>query len=62
MNVLVYKEGIFVFQMADARKREIIRTIFKHLDHVDIFIVNSPSLKVGLIQVLPAPTPTQICA
>lgn len=62
MNVLVYKEGISVFQMADARKREVIKTIFKHLDHVDMFLVNSPSLKVDLNQALPAPTPTQIYA
>lgn len=60
--MLVYKEGIFVFQMADARKREIIKTVFKHLDHVDMFLVNLPSLKVGLNQALPAPAPTQIYA
>lgn len=60
--MLVYKEGISVFHMADARKREVIKTIFKHLDHVDMFLVNAPSLKVGLNQAIPAPTPAQIYA
>jgi hypothetical protein len=60
--VLVYKEGVVVLQMADARKREVIKTIFKHRDNVNMFVLNSSSLKVGLIQALPAPTPTQIYA
>jgi hypothetical protein len=46
--------------MVDARNGEVIKTIFKIRDHVNMFLVISPSLKVGLIQALPAPTPTQI--
>ena len=60
--MLVYKEGVVVLQMVDARKREVIKTIFKHHNNVNMFVLNSPSLKVGVIQALPAPTPTQICA
>jgi hypothetical protein len=49
-------------RMADARIRKVIKTICKPLDHVNMFIVNSPALKVGLIQLdvgaLCTPTPT----
>jgi len=48
--------------MADGREREVIKTILKHTDHVNMFVVNSPSLKVGLNEALPAPTQTQIYA
>ena len=60
--MLVYKEGVVVLQIADARIREVIKTISKHLDNVNMFVLNSLSLKVGLIQALPASTPTQISA
>jgi hypothetical protein len=51
--VLVFREPVVVLKMADARNREVIKTIFKPLDHVNMFIVNLPTLQMGLIELPP---------